>query len=193
MIKENSELLQTLLFKASDATDQPSPPQEGIPKQSVPYWIRKPLKIFALPFVLIDYSMQKIAKKIIRPPFKREGECKRRGNCCHYVLIAHSKSLLGRLFYFWYTQFLGFYKRLPEPQIYEGKKMHVMGCRHLKKDGTCGDYFLRPLICRQWPVVEHFGYPKILKGCGYRSNPPYPTETNDDFYESSDPRLKILQ
>ena len=71
--------------------------------------------------------------------------------------------------------------------------MHVMGCRHLRNDGTCGDYHLRPLICRQWPVVEYFGYPKILKGCGYQSNPPYPAETFDNLSESGDPRLKVLQ
>jgi len=189
----NSELLDDLLFEASEATNQPPPPKQGVPKQKIPYWLRQTVKTAALPFVLIDYSMQKIAKKIIRPPFKREGQCKRRGNCCHYVLVAYSRSLVGRLFYFWYTQILGFYKRLPEPQIYEGKKMHVMGCRHLRKDGSCGDYHLRPLICRQWPVVEHFGYPKILKGCGYRSNPPYPPETSDHLSESKDPRLKVLQ
>ena len=189
----NSELLDDLLFEASEATNQPPPPEQGVPKQQIPYWLRQTVKTAALPFVLIDYSMQKIAKKIIRPPFKREGQCKRRGNCCHYVLVAYSRSLVGRLFYFWYTQILGFYKRLPEPQVYEGKKMHVMGCRHLRKDGSCGDYHLRPLICRQWPVVEHFGYPKILKGCGYHSNPPYPPETPDHLSESKDPRLKVLQ
>lgn len=189
----NSELLDDLLFEASEATHQPPPPKEGVPKQAVPYWLRYALKSLALPFVLIDFSMQKVAKKMIRPPFKREGSCKQRGNCCHYVLIARSTSLLGRLFYFWYTQVLGFYKRLQRPQTYEGKEMHVMGCRHLRKDGSCGDYHLRPLICRQWPVVEHFGYPKILKGCGYHSNPPYPQETLDDLSESQDPRLKVLQ
>ena len=68
--------------------------------------------------------------------------------------------------------------------------MHVMGCRHLRKDGSCGDYHLRPLICRQWPVIEHFGYPKVLKGCGYASDPPYEEESDDKL---SDPRLKVLQ
>ncbi|MEM8727683.1 MAG: YkgJ family cysteine cluster protein [Chlamydiota bacterium] len=189
----DSETLDDLLFEAAEATRPPPPPKRGIPKQKIPYRLRQAIKIVALPFVLIDYSMQKVAKKIIRPPFKRKGRCKRRGNCCHYVLVAHSDSFIGRLFYFWYTEILGFYKRLPEPRIYEGKKMHVMGCRHLRKNGSCGDYRLRPLICRQWPVIEHFGYPKILRGCGYYSNPPYPSETSDRLSESKDRRLKILQ
>lgn len=189
-MKDNSQLLDALLFEAAEATKQPPPPRGGIPKQWPPFWIRFPAKCLALPFVLIDFWMQKLACKIIRPPFKRVGKCKRRGNCCHYVLIAHSDKWIGRLFYLWYTQFLGFYKRVSEPQTYEGKKMHVMGCRHLKKDGSCGDYHLRPLICRQWPVIEHFGYPKVLKGCGYASDPPYEDEVEDKL---SDDRLKILQ
>ena len=123
--------------------------------------------------------MQKVATMIIRPPFKREGRCKRRGHCCHYILMTYSPSLTGRFFYLWYTEILGFYRRLLDPQDYEGKKMYVLGCRHLRKDGTCGDYRLRPLICRQWPIVDYFGYPKILKGCGYHSNPPYPSKTID--------------
>ncbi|MCB1081594.1 MAG: YkgJ family cysteine cluster protein [Chlamydiia bacterium] len=189
-MSKNSELLDDLLFEAAAAKKAPAPPQMGIPKQRVPYLIRQLLKWGALPFVVIDDAMQKIAKKIIRPPFKRVGKCKRRGNCCHYVLVAHSNKLIGKLFYFWYTQVLGFYKRLPNPQTYEGKKMHVMGCRHLRKDGSCGDYRLRPLICRQWPVIEHFGYPKVLKGCGFQSDPPYPVEEEDHL---SDPRLKVLR
>ena len=192
--KPTSEILEDLLYEASIATQRPPPPDGGIPRRWVPFWIREPIKWLALPFVLIDLLMQKIAKKIIRPPFKKEGTCKRRGNCCHFVLIAYSKSIIGRLFYFWYTQFLGFYKRYPEPQSYEGKKMHVMGCRFLQKDGSCGQYHLRPLICRQWPKIEYFGYPKILKGCGYRSNPPYPFDaSDDDLSEGSDSRLKVLQ
>lgn len=188
-----SEILEDLLIEAGEATHAPSPPLGGIPRRWIPSWIRLPIKYFILPFVLTDHLMQKIAKKILKPPFKQEGSCKRRGNCCHYVLIGYSKSLIGRLFYFWYTQFQGFYPRYPDPQSYEGKKMYVMGCRYLKKDGGCGQYRLRPLICRLWPVIEHFGYPSILKGCGYRSNPPYPFDTPDDHLsEKEDSRLKVL-
>jgi len=193
-IYESTELLEDLLITAGEATHAPAPPPGGIPSQWVPSWIRKPIKWFVLPFVLIDYSMQKIARKIIRPPFKREGSCKRRGNCCHYILIRHSKSLIGHFFYLWYTQFQGFYPRYKAPKSYEGKKMHVMGCRYLRKDGSCGQYHLRPLICRLWPVIEHFGYPNVLKGCGFRSNPPYPPDAPDDALSAEgDPRLNVLQ
>ncbi|NGX51001.1 MAG: hypothetical protein K1060chlam2_00858 [Chlamydiae bacterium] len=187
-----SELLEELLENAGSATHQPPPPAQGIPRRWLPSWIGAVLKWSFLPFVLTDLAMQRLARSIIRPPFKREGSCKRRGNCCHYVLIQHSTNLIGRCFKFWYTQVHGFYLRFKEPQLYEGKEMHVMGCRYLQKDGSCGQYHLRPIICRQWPIVEHFGYPKILKGCGYRSNPPFPLDGPEDNLSEGRSKLNIL-
>lgn len=184
-----SEALEDLIEEAGSATHQPPPPIGGIPSQRIPGWVRWPIRYFTLPFILIDLAMQKLARKIIRPPFKKEGECLKRGNCCHYILIQASMSLWGRLFHFWQTEINGFYLRFKTPQLYEGKKRYVMGCRYLKKDGSCSEYHLRPLICRQWPVIEHFGFPKILKGCGFRSNPPVPFEEE----EESESSLKIIQ
>ena len=187
----NSPLLEDLLEVAGDKTEPPPPPPQGIPKRWLPAFVRLFLKCLVLPYVLIDDCMQKLARKLIRPPFKRLGKCKRRGNCCYYILIPHSKTVSGRLFFWWYTQVHGFYMRHKKPHFYEGKKVLVMGCRYLKKDGSCGQYRLRPQVCRQWPVVEHFGYPRILKGCGYTSSPPYPQEKTEDVFEG-DPRLKLI-
>lgn len=186
-----SEILSDLLEQAEDRLHPPPDPEFGIKKPWVPKWISTPVKCLMAPFVAIDYTMHRLARKIIKPPFRQEGACKQRGKCCHYVLIQYSRSPLGRLFYFWYTQFIGFYPRLKTPQDYDGKKVHVMGCSYLRKDGSCGQYRLRPLVCRQWPVIEHFGYPRILKGCGFRSNPPYPAETADNL--EGDPRLNVIK
>jgi Fe-S-cluster containining protein len=186
-----SELLEDLLEVAGEESHEPVPPVQGIPKRWIPGFLRISLKCLILPYVLIDQSMQKVARKIISPPFKKIGKCKKRGNCCYYVLIRHSNSLWGRLFFLWHTQVHGFYPRLKRPHIYEGHEMHVMGCRYLKEDGSCGQYRLRPQVCRQWPLIEHFGYPKILKGCGYTTSPPYPKEETQDAF-TEDPRFKIL-
>jgi len=188
----NSPLLDDILEVAGESKTQPPLPDEGIPKQWVPRWISFSLKCFILPYILLDGWMQWLARLIIRPPFKRKGQCKKRGNCCYYILIRHSTSFFGRLFTFWQTQINGFYVRYKTPQTYEGKKIHVMGCRYLKKDGSCSQYRLRPGICRSWPEVERFGVPKILKGCGYQSHPPYPQPASEDVFEASlDPRLKV--
>lgn len=154
---------------AGDETEQPLPPPQGIPHQWLPNWARKGVQWICLPIVLLDYCAQKIARLIIRPPFKRVGSCKRRGNCCHYVMMRRSRGILGVIERFWATQINGFYFRHQEPLDYEGRKVNLMGCRYLQKDGSCGNYRLRPMVCRNWPVIAHFGWPHILKGCGYRA------------------------
>lgn len=163
--------LDEILVRAEEAEAQPPPPLGGIPKQWVPWWIRQPLCLLALPWILFDLYLQKLATLIIRPPQRKEGDCLRRGNCCHYILIPEPKGLLGRLNFFFNTQIYGFYPRFSEPYEYDGTKVVVMGCRYLEKDGSCGNYKLRPVVCRKWPMIEIFGTPRILKGCGFRAVP----------------------
>jgi len=164
--------LDALLSLAEDNEAAPLEPEGGIPRQWIPACIRWPIRVFLLPFILIDLMAQRVARLLIRPPYKTGGKCLKRGKCCHYILIPEAKGILGRLFYLWSTQFLGFYRRSPE--VYEGenkKRIYVMGCRYLKKDGSCGQYLLRPTVCRKWPLIEYFGHPRMLKGCGFKAIP----------------------
>ncbi|MEM7174301.1 MAG: YkgJ family cysteine cluster protein [Chlamydiota bacterium] len=189
---ENSPILMELLDSAGDAAEQPLAPAMGIPRQKVPRLVRRAIKEILLPFLWLDQGMQRLAKKIIRPPFSRKGQCKRRGNCCYYILVRSSNSFMGKLFYFWYTQIQGFYPRLKKPHVYNGKKVWVMGCRYLKPNGHCAHYRLRPSVCRQWPVIEHFGYPRVLKGCGFYPDPPQVDAAAADR-DAEDASLHILQ
>jgi hypothetical protein len=166
------EDLDEILVRAEEAEEVPPEPEGGIPKQWVPAFIRWPVRALLLPLMLIDQCAQKAALLLIRTPYKREGKCLKRGNCCHYILVPEAKGILGRLFYFWNTQMLGFYRRTP--LVYESdqkKRVYAMGCRYLKKDGSCGHYTLRPAVCRKWPVIEYFGHPRIIKGCGFKAVP----------------------
>jgi hypothetical protein len=163
--------LEDMMFKAGDAKQQPDVPEGGIPKQWVPASVRWSLRLFFLPFVLLDVAMQKFARLLIRPPFKKGGACKKRGNCCHYIMIRKPKGLLGWVFKTWNTQINGFYLRSEEIYEYEKHHVMVMGCRYLQKDGTCKHYYTRPMVCRKWPVIEHFGMPRLLKGCGFKALP----------------------
>jgi Fe-S-cluster containining protein len=115
--------------------------------------------------------MQKFARLLIPPPYVQKGGCKKRGNCCYYLMIRRPKGLLGKLFLLWNTEFQGFFPRSDEVYQYEGNRVMVMGCRYLQKDGSCKHYHLRPMVCRKWPVIAHFGRPRILKGCGFRAEP----------------------
>lgn len=162
--------LEDLLEKAGTATSLPPDPPGGIPRQRLPNWIRWPLRLIFLPFILLDLTAQRVARLLIRPPFKQEGSCLKRGNCCHYILLPKPKGGLGWLFYFWSTQVLGFYPRSRQPYESEGKEVLVMGCRYLQPNGSCRHYHLRPTVCRKWPMIEYFGLPRLLKGCGFTAS-----------------------
>ena len=160
-----------MILKAGEETSQPPLPKTGIPRQWLPGWIRWPLRVFFLPFVLIDVAMQRFARILVPPPYKTGGKCKQRGNCCYYIMIRKPKGLFGWIFQFWNTQVNGFYSRGEDDYEFEGDRVIVMGCRYLQKDGSCKHYKLRPMVCRKWPVIEHFGTPRILKGCGFKALP----------------------
>ncbi|MBS0627855.1 MAG: YkgJ family cysteine cluster protein [Verrucomicrobia bacterium] len=160
--------LNDLLKKAENATTLPKDPVEGIPPQHLFPWIRWGIRLIWLPFLYLELLTEKTAKLFIRPPFLQLGECKRRGNCCHYILFPETKGILKKLFLFWNTEVHGFYKRQGLEYEVDEKKIHVYGCRYLRKNGTCSNHFFRPKVCRSWPLISHFGYPKVLKGCGYQ-------------------------
>jgi len=164
--KKQDEFLEEILLSAESLK---APPRliSPIPKQWLPAWLRWPLKLSYLPVLMLDLLMQKLAKLIIRPPFKQTGTCKRRGNCCYYILLPEAEGIFGKVFYFWQTQVNGFFLREKSPADDEGKKMLIMGCRYLKENGSCGSYRTRPSVCRRWPIIQHFGRPRVLKGCGY--------------------------
>lgn len=162
-------MLDDLIFNAGDAKEAPPAPEGGVPPQRVPGWIRWPIRLFFLPFVWIDSAAQRIARWLIPPPYKKAGKCLKRGNCCHYIMVRHSTGPIGWIFRFWHTEIQGFFFRSKEIYEYEGHKVKVMGCRYLKKEGSCAHYHLRPMICRKWPVIEHFGVPRLLKGCGFKA------------------------
>ncbi|MCX6988652.1 MAG: hypothetical protein NTZ52_04025 [Chlamydiae bacterium] len=164
--KNQDTFLAHILNQAETLKEAPRP-LTPIPRQWLPGWIRFLLKALYLPVLVLDLSMQNLAKKIIKPPFKQVGSCKRRGNCCYFILLPECKGLVSKVYYLWQTQVNGFFLREKSPPNEEGEHMLVLGCRHLKKDGSCNSYRTRPAVCRRWPVIEHFGRPRLLKGCGY--------------------------
>ena len=158
-------MLQQILEEAGEDGHKPEP--IAIPKQWLPGWIRWPIRLVLLPFVWLDLGAQWVARQFIRPPYKKVGKCRKRGNCCHYILIRKSKGHYLDLF--WHTQVNGFFRRDQQIHEVDGMKVYLMGCRYLKEDGTCSVYHLRPTICRTWPRIEYFGHPQVLKGCGYQA------------------------
>lgn len=160
-------MLMQLLENVGLSKHQPKEPPGGIPKQWFPRSIRWIVRALVLPFVHLDLASQWVARQIVRPPFVKKGNCKKRGNCCHYILIAKSRYSPRWMELFWHTQINGFYLRDQKLHNYYGMPVYVMGCRYLSKEGHCTNRTFRPTICRTWPRIEIFGKTEILKGCGY--------------------------
>ncbi len=166
---------------------QPKPPLGGLPPRTTPTWVRIVLRAGIFPFMLLDLLMQSLVRKAAPPPYRIEGGCKMRGNCCHYILMEWDPLMdrwpwLGRFWMWWYTQIHGFYPRGFDVENVDGRVARVMGCRHLQEDGRCGEYRLRPSLCRQWPRIEYAAAPYVLKGCGYipvSRNPERNTQEGD--------------
>jgi len=161
------ESIDELVKEIDQSTEIPAPPPGGIPNQWLPGLIRWPIRALLLPFILMDTLAQKIARMIIKTPYRQVGKCKKRGNCCHAILLPERKGILGTLQWFWLTQIDGFFLRTPEPIDIEGTPTLVMGCRYLQKNGMCKHHKLRPTTCREWPIIEIFGSPERLPGCGF--------------------------
>lgn len=147
-------------------------PTASLPRQWLPGWIRWPLRLLAFPIMIIDVYSQKFVFMIFKPRYKLEGECKKRGNCCHFIHMGWPSkkaklSWASKLYIFWQTEVLGFYFK-DFDFIEEGELTRVMGCRYLSPKGTCMHYKLRPGICRDWPKKHAIHRPHVLKGCGFR-------------------------
>lgn len=157
------------IIAAAEKEDGPPKADGPIPKQTLPGFMRWTIKLSFMPFIWMDQWTKKIARLIVKPPLKREGECLKRGNCCYFITMPAEGGFAGYLHRFWVTQVNGFYFRYNSIFVQGDRKIYVMGCRYLKEDGSCKHYFTRPTICREWPLIERFAHPKMLKGCGFRA------------------------
>jgi len=186
---------EELIFLAEESTSPPPHPKGGIPKQRIPPWIRWPIRLLVVPFVILDLTMQRFVRMFFKTPYKQTGACTQRGNCCYYILFPVPNNWLNKLFYLWNTEINGFYPRDTKPLQVDEDQFLVMGCRYLRQNGSCSRYSLRPSICRTWPQIEYFGRPKILKGCGFKAVPrdknfdPYPQQPA----QPSSNKLNILK
>ena len=167
---QEEEVVDHFVERVMESVGKEDPVQEiPVYKQKLPDFLRIFVRLLVTPWNILDIWMQKMARKIVRPPHQWVGGCKKRGACCHYILIEKKNSFYGRLYLFWHKEINGFYPRSKKTLGDEGREYQVMGCRYLKKNGQCGRYRLRPLVCRKWPFLHPFGKPEILKGCGFKA------------------------
>lgn len=143
-----------------------------IPRQKLPGFIRWPIRVLAYPFMIIDLYSARFVQLFMKPKYKLEGACKKRGACCRFIHLGWPKkgklSFFSKVYIFWQIEILGFYFK--DFDFVEDEEVtKVMGCRYLRKDGSCSHYFLRPGLCRNWPKLHPLRRPVLLKGCGYKA------------------------
>lgn len=132
----------------------------------------------------------RFGRTLLQTEYKVVGGCKKRGACCHHVLMEWSSlfdrfPILGKLALWKLTRFYSFYDKGYSWEVQDGLLVRVLGCHALKPDGRCGEYRLRPLFCRTYPEVPLVGRPLVLRGCGYGF------QRRDGIPEASDDRNLI--
>jgi Fe-S-cluster containining protein len=146
----------------------PDPPRRGPIGRAVRRVLREIMWIF---IVVMDLG-RRFGAVLLRTEYVVEGACKKRGACCHHILLTWTPLLdrfpfLARIVLWKYTRLYSFFDRGYSWEVEEGFLARVMGCHALLPDGRCGEHRLRPLVCRAYPELPLLGKPMVLKGCGY--------------------------
>ena len=129
------------------------------------------LKRAVISVILIDNFLANFPKKaLFRTRWVLEGKCKKCGTCCQEIYMKISPRQLSSRFFTdlavrWISWIFDFsLLRVDRDNLYL-----VFTCRHLRPDGKCGNYFWRPNICRNYPLVDYFEEPKTLPECGFQA------------------------
>jgi hypothetical protein len=144
------------------------PPARSFPLRVMRRLIREFLWVF---IALMDLG-RRFGSWLLRSEYIVTGGCKKRGACCHHILLEWTPMLdarpwLARLVLFKMTRIYNFYDRGYTWEVEDGFMARVLSCHSLRPDGSCGEYRIRPLICRSYPELPLIGKPMVLKGCGY--------------------------
>jgi len=128
------------------------------------------MKRLILIFVMLDNCLTNLTRKIFGTNWALDGKCRRCGSCCEKIILtmtpAQMKSKLFRnISVRWISWLFGF--RLIE--VNRELNYLAFNCRYLTPEKKCGNYFWRPNICRNYPLVDYFEEPKLLPGCGFRA------------------------
>jgi len=133
----------------------------------------KLLKRTIIAFVLLDNFLTNLPKKtFLKTQWKLEGSCKQCGKCCEEIYLKATPRQLSSKFFSglaikWITWLFDFILlKIDYDNFYL-----IFTCKHRRADGKCGNYFWRPNVCRNYPLVDYFEQPKVLPGCGFCAKP----------------------
>jgi Fe-S-cluster containining protein len=148
---------------------EPDPPPRTLLQRAAVRAVREVLWVF----IVIMNAGRRFGDVLLQKEYRLAGACHARGACCHHILLEWSRwferfPLLGKLVLWKYTRIYRFFDRGYSWEIEEGLIGRVLGCHALLPDGRCGEYRLRPLICRSYPETPLMGRHPLLTGCGFR-------------------------
>ncbi len=132
--------------------------------------MEKALKKLLMISVLADNILTNLPKRMLGTRYKITGKCKKCGQCCREIYLKASRTqitnpLFSKLSVKWIEWLFDFKLKWVDLE----DNYFVFECKNLRPDGTCGNYFWRPNICRNYPLVDYFDEPVFLPGCGYGS------------------------
>lgn len=116
----------------------------------------------------LELAALALVRLVQRPRYVLLGDCHKCSACCRAIagdppgFVKRSPFLL-RVFIAYHRAAHGFeaYARGPDGEV-------VFRCGHLRIDGSCGIYWRRPFICRNYPLRPLYEAPRLLPDCSYR-------------------------
>ncbi|MCX5748895.1 MAG: YkgJ family cysteine cluster protein [Candidatus Saganbacteria bacterium] len=126
------------------------------------------LKRFIMCFIILDNLITTSLKRLFGSRYKLQGSCKKCGQCCREIYLKMTRQQYSSFFFReiavrWISWIFDFEYIRTDDEVGD----LVFRCKNQLSDGRCGNYFWRPNICRNFPLVDYFEEPKLLPGCGY--------------------------
>lgn len=129
----------------------------------------KLFKRLIISFILLDNFLTNLCKRILfKTRWVLVGKCRRCGTCCKEIYLKITPRQLSSKFFAnlaikWISWIFDFILLKIDYDNY----YLIFTCKYRQPDGRCGNYFWRPNICRNYPLVDYFNEPKLLPGCGF--------------------------
>ena len=128
------------------------------------------MKRLILSFILLDNALKQSLKSLFPTRWKIEGKCRQCGSCCREIYLKMTPGQMkSKLFTAISIRWISWLFDFDLLRIDYEHYYLVFNCRHLTSEGKCGNYFWRPNICRNYPLVDYFEEPTFLPGCGFKA------------------------
>ncbi|OGB87816.1 hypothetical protein A3J44_00035 [candidate division WOR-1 bacterium RIFCSPHIGHO2_02_FULL_45_12] len=119
--------------------------------------------------ILLDNFLTHFPKKLLfKTRWRLEGKCKQCGACCQEIYLKITpRQLSSKLFTALAVKWIGWVFDFILLRVDYDNYYLVWTCKHKQAGGRCGNYFWRPSVCRNFPLVDYFDEPGFIPGCGY--------------------------